>query len=158
MKINEIRKQSGLSRAEFSRRYNIPVRTLEDWESEKRKCPEYVSELLERVVSEDNTNIYLKCYSKSILKEIGNLYRKLLFVLNDNGHNPYPNCEVFPTKYFTMVFHQAMRIGIPDTLEKQISDLFNSIDAEDWGKSMNIPLPLNLRQYFLLSLEGYAGD
>lgn len=158
MTIKEIREKSGMNRAEFSRKYNIPVRTLEDWESQKRKCPEYVSELLERVVSEDNTNIYLKCYSKSILKEIGVLYRKLLFVLNDNGHNPYPACEVFPAKYFTMVFHQAMRIGIPDTLERQISDLFNSVDVEDWAKSMTIPLPMNLRQHFILALEGYAGD
>lgn len=158
MTIKEIREKSGLSRAEFSRRYNIPVRTLEDWESNKRKCPEYVTELLCRSVSEDTADVNLKCYSEPILKEMGLLYRQLLFVLNDGGRNPYPVCDTFPTKYFTMVFHQAMRIGIPKKLENQIADLFDSIDAEDWAKSMSIPLPMNLRQYFLLALEGYAGD
>lgn len=42
-----------VSRAEFSRRYSIPVRTLEDWDSGKRTPPVYVVSLLERVVKED---------------------------------------------------------------------------------------------------------
>ena len=33
--IKEIRDLAGISRAEFSRKYNIPVRTLEDWEAGK---------------------------------------------------------------------------------------------------------------------------
>ena len=32
--IREIREKTGMSRAEFSRAYGIPVRTLEDWEAE----------------------------------------------------------------------------------------------------------------------------
>ena len=51
--IKEIRDLAGISRAEFSRKYNIPVRTLEDWEAGKRKCALYVADLLYRVVSED---------------------------------------------------------------------------------------------------------
>ena len=54
--IREIREKTGMSRAEFSRAYGIPVRTLEDWEAEKRKCPDYVTKLLSRVVSEDSEN------------------------------------------------------------------------------------------------------
>lgn len=54
MTIAEIREMSGLSRAAFSRAYKIPVRTLEDWESGKRTPPEYVADLLARVVAEDN--------------------------------------------------------------------------------------------------------
>lgn len=56
MTIKEIREFSGLSRAEFSRKYNIPVRSLEDWEAGRRKCPEYLPQLLERVVKMDFTN------------------------------------------------------------------------------------------------------
>lgn len=52
--IKEIRDLARISRAEFSRKYNIPVRTLEDWESGKRKCPIYVLELLQMAVIEDN--------------------------------------------------------------------------------------------------------
>ena len=53
MTIVEIREMSGLSRAAFSRRYKIPVRTLEDWEAGKRIPPEYVLELLARVTAID---------------------------------------------------------------------------------------------------------
>ena len=51
--IKSIREILGISRAEFSRRYRIPVRTLEDWEWGKRTPPDYVIWLLERVVTED---------------------------------------------------------------------------------------------------------
>lgn len=44
-----VRSLSGLSRAEYSRRYSIPVRTVENWECDganAHRCPEYVSLLL----------------------------------------------------------------------------------------------------------------
>lgn len=53
MTIKEIRKLSGLSQAKFSEKYGIPKRSLENWESGSRKCPDYVTTLLERVVKED---------------------------------------------------------------------------------------------------------
>ena len=49
----EIRAILGISRAEFSRKYNIPIRTLEDWDSGRSNPPVYVAELLERVAKED---------------------------------------------------------------------------------------------------------
>lgn len=51
--ISEMREALGESRAEFARRYNIPVRTLENWEAGKNQCPAYVRELLARAVGED---------------------------------------------------------------------------------------------------------
>lgn len=53
MNTVEIRAILNVSRAEFSRRYGIPVRTLEDWDYGKRKPPEWLLKLLERVVRED---------------------------------------------------------------------------------------------------------
>ena len=41
MNITEMRNYIGVSRAEFSRRYNIPIRTLESWEAGVRTPPEY---------------------------------------------------------------------------------------------------------------------
>ena len=54
MELKEMRKLLGLSQAAFGDRYNIPVRTIQDWESGRRKAPIYVLELLERVVTEDS--------------------------------------------------------------------------------------------------------
>ena len=56
MTIKELRDLLNVSRAEFSRRYGIPSRTLEDWEKGKRTPPPYVVTLLERVVTEDKQN------------------------------------------------------------------------------------------------------
>ena len=53
MTIKEMRLLLQVSRTEFSRQYHIPLLTLEDWESGKRNPPNYVLELLERVVKED---------------------------------------------------------------------------------------------------------
>ena len=49
----EIRKILGISRAAFSRKYNIPIRTLEDWDAGKKNPPDYVLDMLERIVNED---------------------------------------------------------------------------------------------------------
>lgn len=48
-----IRDILGISRSEFSRRYNIPRRTLENWDAGIQNPPPYVFELLERAVRED---------------------------------------------------------------------------------------------------------
>jgi putative transcriptional regulator len=50
MNITDIRNISGLDKAKFARKYNIPYRTLQDWESGKNKPPAYVELLLEKVV------------------------------------------------------------------------------------------------------------
>lgn len=52
-KIKEIRKMTGLSQAKFAARYEIPKRTIENWETGKTEPPEYVYKLLLRVVVED---------------------------------------------------------------------------------------------------------
>lgn len=53
MEIKELRMLSGLSQQAFSDKYKIPKRTIENWEGGKRKCPDYVRQLLERAVLED---------------------------------------------------------------------------------------------------------
>lgn len=54
MKITEyIRKEAGMKRPEFSRKYGIPVRTLEDWDAGKNTPPDYVINLLARALYED---------------------------------------------------------------------------------------------------------
>jgi len=53
MNTIEIRAILGISRAEFSRRYGIPIRTLENWDAGTRQPPEWLLKLLERVARED---------------------------------------------------------------------------------------------------------
>ena len=53
MNTVEIRAILGISRVEFSRRYGIPIRTVEDWDYGRRKPPQWLLTLLQRVVEED---------------------------------------------------------------------------------------------------------
>ena len=45
-KMQSIREMTGLSRAEFCRRYGISLRTMEEWESGRRNPPDYLPRLL----------------------------------------------------------------------------------------------------------------
>lgn len=50
----QIRAILGLSQADFAKKYGIPKRTIEEWDRGTRKPPQYVIELLKRVVAEDS--------------------------------------------------------------------------------------------------------
>lgn len=54
MKIKDMRILLGLSQAAFGNKYEIPIRTIQDWESNRRICPSYVFLLLERAVKADH--------------------------------------------------------------------------------------------------------
>lgn len=61
MTIKEIRTQTGLSQVKFAKKYNIPRRTVEDWEADRRIPPEYVTEMIEwRVNTDMSDNVYAR--------------------------------------------------------------------------------------------------
>ena len=47
MTIKELRAASGMTQKEFSDYFNIPRRSIEDWETGKRTPPEYLVEIIE---------------------------------------------------------------------------------------------------------------
>lgn len=106
MTIAEMRNYIGVSRAEFSRRYNIPLRTLESWESEVRTPPEYVLQLLEESVR--RTDIIEVTFIYDTLLQNGKIYPwskandkygadqaayKTVLNIVDRFRERYPNCE-----------------------------------------------------------------
>ncbi len=64
MDIRNLREITGLSRIAFARRYDIPIRTIEDWESGKRTPPSYVIRLLGEAVERD---MDLSCKRDSLI-------------------------------------------------------------------------------------------
>ena len=56
MDIREMRLRLGDTQSEFASRYNIPFRTIQNWETGIRKPPEYVIDLLENRIKEDLIN------------------------------------------------------------------------------------------------------
>lgn len=53
MTVTEMREFLGLNKAQFCRKYDIPARTLDSWESGERVPAPYILKLLERAVRED---------------------------------------------------------------------------------------------------------
>lgn len=47
MNIKELRQLSEMAQKEFSEYFNIPKRSIENWEGDKRECPSYLLELME---------------------------------------------------------------------------------------------------------------
>ena len=54
MKLKELRQQTGLSQSKFAALLNIPAGTLRNWEQGIRACPEYVVELIEYKLRNEN--------------------------------------------------------------------------------------------------------
>lgn len=53
MTIRDLRTAAGLSRIDFSRRFRIPIRTIENWEctgANARECPTYVRLLIAEAI------------------------------------------------------------------------------------------------------------
>ena len=105
--ITEMRSYIGVTRAEFSRRYNIPLRTLESWEAGVRTPPEYVLNLLEESVRRTDIIEVAFVYDTLLEEELIHPWSKDLddkygadqamykTVLNivDRFRERYPNCE-----------------------------------------------------------------
>ena len=51
--IKELRTHSTMSRKQFCEYFEIPYRTLQDWELENRKCPDYLLKLMEYKLKHD---------------------------------------------------------------------------------------------------------
>lgn len=108
--VKELRGLSGLSQSQFSKEFNIPIRTLQKWESGDRKPPDYIVELvceslLYRGLLEpcdvfgkennDMINETLKTYFGTTVEELNTIdikewtashpNRCALVILNDDG-------------------------------------------------------------------------
>lgn len=56
MDIRELRRQLGDTQSEFAHRYNIPFRTVQNWEAGVRRPPAYIWELLQQRIRKDLVN------------------------------------------------------------------------------------------------------
>lgn len=46
MSFKEVREKSGMNKTEFAKYFEIPYRTVQNWELETRKCPDYLLKLI----------------------------------------------------------------------------------------------------------------
>ena len=62
----EIRQRTGMNRREFAEYFNIPYRTVQDWELGNRQMPDYLFRLMEykirmeKLMKEEGSELYEK--------------------------------------------------------------------------------------------------
>lgn len=56
MKIKELRHLTGMSQREFADYFGISVRTIQEWEQERRTPPSYLVGLLKRILDKEYFN------------------------------------------------------------------------------------------------------
>ncbi len=52
MTIKELRGLTGLSQSKFAEKYHLNKYSLQEWEQSRRKTPEFLLYLLERIITE----------------------------------------------------------------------------------------------------------
>lgn len=54
MEFKELRKLSKMTQKAFAEYFNIPKRTIENWDGNINKCPEYLLELMQYKLKKEN--------------------------------------------------------------------------------------------------------
>ncbi len=52
--IKGLRQKTGLSQSQFARKFHLSVRTLQQWEQNRRETPEYVIYMISRILELEN--------------------------------------------------------------------------------------------------------
>lgn len=50
MGIKELRKRTGLTQKDFAAYFNVPLRTIQKWERNGSAPPEYIFQMMERIL------------------------------------------------------------------------------------------------------------
>ena len=77
MTFKELRQISGMTQKEFGEYFEIPKRTIENWDEGKSKCPEYLLKLMEyKLTNEVSIAGYRQAsdVAREIFEEIENYF------------------------------------------------------------------------------------
>lgn len=67
MTVKELREQTGLSQQKFGDYFGIPARTIQNWESGKTECNQYILDMMEYKL---NNERMLKQEEVSLLEQV----------------------------------------------------------------------------------------
>lgn len=53
MDIKSLRKLTGMSQSQFASYFGIPVRSIQEWEQERKHPPVYLTDMMRRILEND---------------------------------------------------------------------------------------------------------
>lgn len=122
-RLSEIRKELGWSQKKFADYFGVSVRTIQNWEQQRREPPKYMATLMERILIKEN--ILEKNKQNDISEEI---------IFTDKDKLSEYNCELLKNfvdylnkkhKKNKDVFHCGAAVQI--TLDKKSISEFNNL-------------------------------
>lgn len=54
MSIKEMRTKTKMTQTQFGNYFNIPMRTIQNWETKKSNCPKYIEQLIQYKLEKEN--------------------------------------------------------------------------------------------------------
>lgn len=120
--IKAMRAETGMTQKEFGEYFNIPVRTIQDWEGNRRTPPEYVVELIEYKIRKEGLGMIdlgefkLKDTSEFELWYVAALDTDIIVTSNANDVSMYD--KVGKVK----VYNDGTYFGSPDEMDSWISN------------------------------------
>lgn len=110
MNIKELRSQLRMTQKEFAEYFNIPQRTIENWESGKRNPPDYVTELIKYKIDKERLRmlkliemdhgketILKEGYFEDLLKYLREKEEVTNWVLDEDPEMELPNLDEIET-------------------------------------------------------------
>lgn len=94
-------------------------------------------------------------FEKDEMIKLGQIYRNLLYIINAQGRDPYPNSDIFPYRCFIMVMQKAMHIGIPKRLDKEIAKFMDRLNPDELTEAMSAQVPPEMKMYWFYGFETY---
>lgn len=75
MTIKELRKQTGMTQKQFADYFEIPHRTVQNWEGNVNKCPEYLLKLMEHRLKNESKETHLPSVIHNRNKDMKSLHK-----------------------------------------------------------------------------------
>lgn len=136
MTIKEIRKQTGMTQAEFAEYFGISVRTIEAWES-RRKAPEYLTELMKYKLKGEGLMKEVD-FMEKIIEKFKNAGCKIETWFNSDYnatvYSAVYNGQEIELKYLSCIMGASVYVKIEEETADMIIDIITKYEPKEGDK------------------------
>lgn len=129
--IKELRQESNLSQSIFAQKYNIPVRTIQKWERNGSTPPEYIPEMIDRIIFLENTELFMECYWKDEKTATVRLDNQYAYIKRYSSH---PVKQLFYSDKITRFeFGEILSDRCWDKNRPDLDELLSSLGLDEYN-------------------------